>query len=670
MEGQSTYTPLLRRLFVDERAREFREVEQLYIWVKSHQDAFTETKESIGSRCYAYFRDLPEPLADAIIYAMYDLISAERQIWELPPPDFGRMSMTEFVEYRNLLLAKQYFFVNQTEIIELLYEGVSSVLYEAVYQLPRSERPSPFTIPLINAIPDASETVAYMYGRLALDEFSERGLFRAVTQRMYYNICAVSGIDPNDRNPRKNLKTPAEARLALSEVPDAYFAGTPFRDLFAAPVPLKLTHEDRFSHMHILGGTNAGKTTLIESLVVHDIQSEDPPSIVLIDPHSDLVRRLIHADLGIKDRLIVIDPRDIKHPPAPNIFAINKDRFSSYDEATQEQVTAGVIQTFNYLFSGLTNLTLTGKQDVFFRYVARLMLSMPDTMGRNATILDMMKLMHDPTQYEAAIAALPDVQREFFRRDFMSKTFEQTKEQIRYRLQAIIENPTMARLFTSTETKVDLFTELNRGAVILVDTAKDFLKENSSTFGRLFISLVLQAVLERAAIDEDDRKPTFLIVDEAASFFSSNIDDLLTEARKYKCGCVFAHQFLDQASGSLRASLAANTTIKFVSGVSANDARAMAPEMRTTADFILDQPRYHFAAHIRNVTPQAVTIPITPVAGHRQLSPAEFEELMARNRERVSIAPPVRGPEGHRSFVMREEAQSPRHPDEDISAEW
>ena len=52
------------------------------------------------------------------------------------------------------------------------------------------------------------------------------------------------------------------------------------------------------------------------------------------------------------------------------------------------------------------------------------------------------------------------------------------------------------------------------------------------------------------------------IVDEAAAYFDSNIDDLLTEARKYRCGCIFAHQYLDQATSALKSSFAANTTIK------------------------------------------------------------------------------------------------------------
>jgi hypothetical protein len=405
--------------------------------------------------------------------------------------------------------------------------------------------------------------------------------------------------------------------------------------------------------MHVLGGTGAGKTTLLKNLILFDLQSESPPALVVVDSQGDLIPNIARLELfaewgELRDRLRIITPKDIKHPPALNVFDLNRERLGDYDEMTREQVMAGAIQTFDYLFSGLIGADLTAKQGVFFKYIARLMLSLPDTMGRNATILDMLNLMDSSAPYRDAIDALPPIQRNFFERDFNNKTFQQTKEQIRYRLQAIIENPTLARLFTSEKTKIDLFTELNQGSIILVDTAKDFLKGSSAHFGRIFISLVLQAVLERAAIPEDERVPAFLIVDEAAAYFDSNIDDLLTEARKYKCGCVFAHQYLDQATPSLKASLAANTSIKFASGLSTSDARHMAPDMRTTPDFIMNQPRLHFACHIRNVTPQAVSIPI-PVGlleDEPLLSNESYRALIERNREKVSLPPALPAPAG------------------------
>jgi hypothetical protein len=378
---------------------------------------------------------------------------------------------------------------------------------------------------------------------------------------------------------------------------------------------------------------------------VNDLKADDPPSLVIVDSQGDLIHKLSRLELfapgygRLSDRLILISPKDTQNPPALNIFDVNRPRFGRYEDVVREQVTAGVIQTFDYLFAGLLGADLTAKQGVFFRFVARLMLALPETLGRNATILDMIELMDDVRPYRAAIESLPPIQRNFFERDFASKTFAQTKEQIRYRLNAILENPTLARLFTAPDTKIDLFEQLNRGAIVLVDTAKDFLKGSSAHFGRIFISLVLQAVLERAVMREEDRRPAFLIVDEAASYFDSNIDDLLTEARKYKCGCVFAHRFLDQATLSLRASLAANTSIKMAGGVSTSDARALAPDMRTTTDFILAQPRLHFAAHIRHVTPSAVSIPVPLglLEGEPRMDEAAYAELRDRNRSRVSL---------------------------------
>ena len=60
---------------------------------------------------------------------------------------------------------------------------------------------------------------------------------------------------------------------------DQYLADTPFHDLFSTAVPLRLTHDDRFSHTHIIGGTGSGKTTLIENLILHDIAADDPTAI-------------------------------------------------------------------------------------------------------------------------------------------------------------------------------------------------------------------------------------------------------------------------------------------------------------------------------------------------------------------------------------------------------
>ncbi|MEI9933144.1 MAG: type IV secretion system DNA-binding domain-containing protein [Rhizomicrobium sp.] len=642
--GPSTYAPFLRRFFGNEKRRELEEAQSLYARMRSQQDGLQEKPEYLNVEVRQEFAQLPYDLYRPMTAALDAVILAEAHIFFLPPLDFERMNMREFVNAKNFLRAKEYFFANKDIVLQKLYGALIRTFCGIADQLPQTETPSPFTIPLIYALPEPRMTIDKIYGTLVEDQYNDRGLFSAVSERMYRNLCEASGRIPYEDS-RKPWKYAEGSDLPLDALADQYLKGTPFHELMMTPVPLKLTHEDRFSHMHIVGGTGAGKTTLLENLIAHDLHAPDCPSLIIVDSQGDLIGKLsrlerFHPEHGaFRDRFLLITPKDIERPPALNIFDVNRARLSGYDELTKEQVTAGVIQTFDYLFAGLLGADLTAKQGVFFKFVARLMLALPETLGRNATILDMMALMEDATPYRAAIRSLPDIQRSFFEKDFNSKTFVQTKEQIRYRLQAVIENPAIARLFTSPSTRIDLFEEMNRGSIVLVDTAKDFLKGASSHFGRIFISLVLQAVLERAAIPEHERRPAFLIVDEAASYFDSNIDDLLTEARKYKVGCVFAHQFLDQCTSSLRASLAANTSIKMVSGVSTQDARALAPDLRTTADFVLAQPRLHFAAHIRNVTPQAVSVPVLPGALAREggLSNVDYDGLRLLNTERVSL---------------------------------
>jgi hypothetical protein len=650
--GPSAFTPFLRR-FTDEKAKDLRDTELLYERVRGlhlasrfrGDDGETALGGTVWGGCAS---SVSSELESTFIHTIHHLLRLERPIFELPNIELrgAHLSLKELVDLRHFLRAKEYFHLHETKVTHLLTDCLYRIFSTVAELLPATFAPSPFTIPLVFLLPEPKSLIERLYGELWNERYVDNGLFVEVSRRMYLNLCEVSGIvDPH--NPKRKFKTATSNDAPLQDVVEQYLKGTPFRDFFLAPAPLQFRHEERFSHMHVVGGSGAGKTTLLENLILNDLESDDPPSLVIVDSQSDLIRKLSRLwlfdpyDGRLGDRLLVISPRDIRHPPALNIFDVNRNRLGAYDEATKEQVVAGVIQTFDYLFTGLLGADLTAKQGVFFRFVARLMLALPERLGRSATILDMLNLMDDVTPYREAIQTLPPIQRQFFERDFASKTFAQTKEQIRYRLNAVLENPTLARLFTTPSTKIDLFAELNRGSVVLVDTAKDFLKGASANFGRIFISLVLQAILERAAIPERERKPTFLIVDEAAAYFDSNIDDLLTEARKYKLGCVFAHQFLDQASASLRSSLAANTSIKMAAGVSMGDARSLAPDMRTQPEFILSQPRLHFAAHIRNVTPSAVSIPVEVGRLERQprLSDDALDELWSRNRSRVALLP-------------------------------
>jgi Type IV secretion-system coupling protein DNA-binding domain len=634
----SVYEPFFAR--GDKRSADLAETETLYERVRRLHAGFRYADE-VAFRAYAFElfapveERLPDDLRSSFYAALFVLLRDERVIFDMP--EFHpSLSLKEMVELRDALRRKEHFHANEDRFLGLLGDCATAILSHVAGLLPKTVAPSPFTVPLICALPEPAKLIDDLYATLWEDRYVDAGLFVETTRRMYFNLCTASDIsDPQE--PKRPFKPASKNDAPPVELVETYLHDTAFEFLFnETQVPLAYDPETRFAHTWIIGGTGAGKTQLLQNLILHDLQSDDPPSLVIVDSQGDLIDKVSHLAVFRDRPPILITPKDIDHPPALNIFDINRARIAKYGAIAREQVVAGAIQTFEYMFNGL-GIDLTGKQGVCFRNMCRLMLALP----RPATILDLLNLTEErmPAEYQSAVGSLPDLTRQFFERDFVGPEFRGTKQQIRSRLQGILENPTIARLFTQPETKIDIFAELNRGSVILVDTAKDFLRTFTPYFGRLFISLVLQAVMERVVVPEAERKATFLVIDEAHEYFDENIDDLLIEARKYKVGCVLAHQFLDQTSTYLRSSLASSTATKLAARLSVSDARFLAPNMRTEPEVLLSAPRLTFVCHIRDATPQAVLIPVEAgkLESEPRITDEEYDSFLDRNRKRVSL---------------------------------
>jgi chromosomal replication initiation ATPase DnaA len=85
---------------------------------------------------------------------------------------------------------------------------------------------------------------------------------------VHKNICDLSGVR-NYEEPEKTVILPSKHPAPLDEIVDGYLHDTSFHNLLNLSVPLKLTHEDRFQQCHIVGGSGAGKTQLLQSLILH-----------------------------------------------------------------------------------------------------------------------------------------------------------------------------------------------------------------------------------------------------------------------------------------------------------------------------------------------------------------------------------------------------------------
>ena len=260
----------------------------------------------------------------------------------------------------------------------------------------------------------------------------------------------------------------------------------------------------------------------------------------------------------------------------------------------------------------------------------------------NATIHTFRELMEPKSEEKFAkhIAKLTGTAKKFFETEFTSREFEQTKKQVLRRLWGILENQTFERMFSHPRSKLDLFSEMNSGKIILINTAKDLLKENGTEiFGRFFIALIAQAAQERAILPVNKRMPTFVYIDEAADYFDRNIATILSQARKYNVGMVLAHQYLGQLDPKLQEAFSANTSIKFAGGVSTKDARVLAPMMSADAGLIEAQPKGTFVAYVRGVTKSALPLkfPFGFMEQMEKMTSGERDALRDVMREKYAV---------------------------------
>ncbi|MDJ0977262.1 MAG: type IV secretory system conjugative DNA transfer family protein [Erythrobacter sp.] len=603
------------------------------------------------------------PQAEIVLYLICGLFSGD-DLFVLPDVDWSRTrTIAELWDIREEVSRQRTLLDNFEENCGLLARAARAFvapIYEACPALlEQSGNEDGIAIPtdLLRSLGNVAEPVKAMLGVGFAEELLDAGLLTQLAGRLHRNLIAASGGNPAD--PEGFKRAPKWPEQSDAKTPEdlvgVYLGGTPLADLFNQKLTFTIPTKSRFEHQHIVAGSGHGKTQTLQYLIAQDLEamSQEKRSLIVLDSQGDLIKNIAKLDVfgpggALEDRLVLIDPTDVEYPVSLNLFDVGQKRLDGYEPLERERLTNSILELYDFVLGTLLDAQMTQKQNVIFRYVTRLMLHIPD-----ATIHTLRELMEPGSEVRFAehIAKLEGTAKHFFETEFASREFEQTKKQVLRRLWGILENQTFERMFSHPRSKLDLFEEMNAGKVILINTAKDLLKEQGTEiFGRFFIAMIAQAAQERSVLHPSKRIPTMVYIDEAQDYFDRNIGLILAQARKYNVGMVLAHQYLGQLEPKLQEAFAANTAIKFAGGVSAKDARSLAPMLYTDPAFIEAQGKGSFAAHIRGVTKHAV--PLSFPFGHMEdlpvMSEWDREALRGTMRRRYAV---------HHSMVRKDDAE-------------
>jgi type IV secretory pathway TraG/TraD family ATPase VirD4 len=305
--------------------------------------------------------------------------------------------------------------------------------------------------------------------------------------------------------------------------------------------------EDRFLHVYVIGKTGTGKSSLIETMALQDLERGN--GFALIDPHGDLVARVAaQVPTSQQDRLIYLNATDPNQP-----YGYNPLRHVSENRIAP--AASGMMDVFKKMWPDAWGV----RMEHILRNVLMALLEQPD-----ATLHDVLRIFSD-NEFRKRIAKSlrNDTVRTFLLKEFEKFSFGYRADgtaPIQNKVGAFLADPLLDRILTAPEKDLHIRRIMDEGKVLLVNLAKGHIGEDSSSLlGGLLVTTIGLAAFSRADIPPAERRDFFVYIDEFQSFTTLALANMLSELRKYRVGFIVAHQYLNQLEPDVRHAVLGNT---------------------------------------------------------------------------------------------------------------
>jgi len=371
-----------------------------------------------------------------------------------------------------------------------------------------------------------------------------------------------------------DLAVPGLTRAGARPVAPAPAAPTEGKVLGDAEIgprrPVALTPAAARQHLHLIGATGSGKSTLICNLALQDIHAGR--GVVVIDPKGDLVGDLLERlPEPALERLVLLDPDEADAPPTLNVL-------EGRDPDLVVDHLVGILHRIWHAYWG-------PRIDDVLRASCLTLLRRP-----GATLAEVPRLLADPTFRRPYLHGLDDpIGLGGFWAWYEAQSpaaQAQIIGPIMTRLRAFLLRPFVRAVIGSAQSSFDMADVLD-GGICLVRVPKGQLgDETSRLLGSFVLARVWQAATARARLAQGARLDSVLYADEAHNFLTLpyQFDEMFAEARGYGLGLALAHQHLAQLPTELARALSANARTKLYFTLSPEDARELerhtAPELR------------------------------------------------------------------------------------------
>ncbi|MFC1700660.1 type IV secretion system DNA-binding domain-containing protein [Patescibacteria group bacterium] len=384
--------------------------------------------------------------------------------------------------------------------------------------------------------------------------------------------------------------------------------------------------DDRRRHMYVIGKTGTGKTTLLENMVIQDIQ--DGKGVGIVDPHGEFAEKMLN--FVPKDRIddvIYFNPADLDFPIAFNFI-------EKVDVEHRHLVASGLVGVFKKTWAESWGPRL--------EYVLRnAILALLEYPG--STLLGIMRMLTDKAYRKKIIENIHDpVVKAFWTEEFAKypdRFMAEAVAPIQNKVGQFLTSPLIRNIVGQTKSAIDIRKAMDEQKILIMNLSKGLIGEDTSNLlGAMLITRIQLAAMSRVDIQEEDRKDFYLYVDEFQNFATEAFATILSEARKYRLDLVLAHQYIAQMVDEVRDAVLGNVGTMACFRIGANDAEYLEkeffPEFNTQDLVNLDFAHIYLKLMIDGMASRpfsATTLPPMP-----KLEKSCRDKIIENSRKRYS----------------------------------
>lgn len=346
-----------------------------------------------------------------------------------------------------------------------------------------------------------------------------------------------------------------------------FFAETNFRH---SKVKFGIKTDDRRRHMYVIGKTGMGKSTLLENMIIQDIQSGK--GVCVIDPHGDLVEKIVDfiPNSRVND-VIYFNPADLDFPIAFNVL-------ENVNESERHLVVSGLIGVFKKIWADSWGPRL----EYVLHHAISALLEYP-----GSTLLGIMRILVDKSFRNRVVEKVSDPVVKSFWVDEYSKYPDRFQSEaiapIQNKVGRFLSSALVRNILGQVKSSFSMREVMDGQKILLLNLAKGRVGEdNSALLGAMMITKIQLAAMSRVNIPENERKDFYLYVDEFQNFATESFAGILSEARKYRLDLTIAHQYIEQIEENVRAAVFGNVGTLVAFRVGATDAEFLEKEFFPT----------------------------------------------------------------------------------------